>query len=139
MDRFHSLHEQFKQILANSTPAKTPHPPASANVFSEVSPKLPLEARERLRCAPCKGTGLVGGSMYPVHEATPEPCPDCRGDGVRCPTCRDMRWLRTTTGPVGHRPLQRCPDCTTPDQRTATIARYIKAHELPPAAEDPAA
>jgi hypothetical protein len=50
-----------------------------------------------------------------------------------------MRWLRTTTGPVGNRPLMPCPDCTMPAQRTATIARYIQAHELPPAAEDPAA
>jgi hypothetical protein len=37
-----------------------------------------------------------------------------------------MRWLRTTTGPVGNRPLMPCPDCTTLEQRTATIARYIK-------------
>ena len=132
MDRFHSLHEQLKQILANSTPAKTPPRPGSKNLFSAVCPKLPLEARERLRCEPCKGTGQQGGSMYPVHEEQPWTCPDCRGTGTRCPTCRDMRWLRTTTGPVGNRPLQRCPDCTTPEQRAATIARYIQAHELPP-------
>ena len=139
MDRFHSLHDQLKQMLANSPPAKTPSPPGSANLFSEVYPKLPLEAAERLRCEPCKGTGQQGGSMYAAHEEQPWPCPECRGTGTRCPTCRDMRWLRTTTGPVGNRPLMPCPDCTTPAQRTATIARYIQAHELPPAAEDPAA
>jgi hypothetical protein len=69
MDPFHSLHDQLKQMLATSPPAKTPSPPGSANLFSEVYPKLPLEARERLRCAPCKGTGQQGGSMYPAFVA----------------------------------------------------------------------
>ena len=134
MDRFHSLHEQLKQILANSTPAKTPHPPGSANVFSDVCRNLPPAAAERLRCAPCRGTGEQGGSMNPAHEEQPWTCPDCRGTGVRCPTCRGMRWLRTTFGPAGNRPLMPCPDCTTPEQREAAIARYIEAHEP---AQDP--
>jgi hypothetical protein len=138
MDRFHSLHEQLKQMLANAPPAKPPRP-NSASFFVTVCLHLPLEVRERLRCDPCKGTGRQGGSMYAAHEEQPWTCPDCEGTGTRCPTCRDMRWLRTTTGPVGNRPLRPCPDCPTPAQRTATIARYIQAHELPPAAEDPAA
>jgi hypothetical protein len=137
MDRFHSLHDQLKQMLATSTPAKTPPPPNSASLFLAVYPKLPLAARERLRCEPCKGTGQQGGSMYAAHEEQPWPCPECRGTGTRCPTCRDMRWLRTDDpGQAGQRPIKPCPDCPTPEQRWATIERYIcdaRAAMAPPA------
>jgi hypothetical protein len=80
-----------------------------------------------VRCGRCKGTGQQGGSTNLAVDEQPWPCPDCDGEGLACPTCRDMRWLRSTAGPVGNRPLVRCPDCATPEARWAAIARYMQA------------
>jgi hypothetical protein len=134
MPELRSLQEQLKDILTTSPPAKPPRRPGCANVFSEVAPALPPEAVARLRCARCSGTGVLGGSPRGGADDPEWPCPACSGEGLRCPTCRDAGWLRTgAPGQAGHRPLERCPDCRTPEQREATISRYIEATRVPPA------
>jgi hypothetical protein len=137
MSQYHSLQAQLQQLLTTLPPAKPKPPPGSAPEWTSYSDELPPAAAERLRCARCKGTGLLGGSMIAAVDEEPWPCPSCRGKGFCCPTCRDMRWLRTDDpGQAGQRPIKPCPDCPTPEQRWATIERYIcdaRAAMAPPA------
>ena len=138
MSQYRSLQDQLQQIMTTSRPAKPPPPPNSASVFWHVSRDLPPEATERLRCARCKGTGVLGGSPRGGADDPEWPCPVCAGAGVVCPTCRDTRWLRTTEpGQAGHRPIKPCPDCATPEQRLAAIDRYVAEVQAAQAAGRP--
>jgi hypothetical protein len=137
MSQFRSLQDQLNQLVKTLPPVKPPLRPGSESAFWHLCRSLPVAAAERLRCAPCKGTGLLGGSMIPAVDEQPWTCAACDGQGLCCPTCRDVRWLRTTEpGQAGHRTIKPCPDCATPEQREATIARYAddaRAAGAPPA------
>src|SRR5690242_16965602 len=75
MSQFHSLQDQLNQLLKTLPPAKPKPPPGSAPVWTSYSDELPREAAERVRCARCKGTGLLGGSMIAAVDEEPWPCP----------------------------------------------------------------
>ena len=138
MSQYHSLQDQLNRLAKISPPAKPKPPTGSALAWTSYLDELPPEAAARVRCAPCKGTGQLGGSRIVAVDEDPWPCPHCRGRGLCCPTCHDMRWLRTTeVGQAGHREIQRCPDCPTPEQRWAAIERYMRDAQA--AAEAPRA